>query len=286
MKVAFIVSTYNQAESLRKCLLGILAQTYRGFETLVADDGSGPETAAVIRRPEFAPLKIRHIWQADIGFRKTRVMNLAVASTDADYCVFIDGDTVPRADYVETHLRNSRPRCYLSGSRVNIPPHIHAQLSDEEILSNRMFELRFLTQRDPRMERYRHRLGHSRWKHLYDFLTYRPRVWFGSNSSGWRQDILKVNGWNETFGYGSEDRELGMRLSNAGVYSNYLKFTLIQAHLDHPVSPNAEQLRSNRRRFQRLYFVRETWSPLGIDTVLARERLEQEQRRHQFRPAA
>ncbi len=284
MKVALIISTYNQPESLRKVLLGALAQSYRDFETIIADDGSGPETATVLRRREFAPLKIRHIWQADIGFRKTRVMNLAVVSTDADYCVFLDGDSVPRADYVESHLRYSRPRCYLSGSRVNIPPHIHSQLTDEDILSNRMFDLRFLTAREPRMIRYRYRLGNTRWHRLFNFCTYRPRVWFGANSSGWRRDILKVNGWNETFGYGSEDRELGMRLSNAGVYSNYLKFSLVQGHLDHPVNPNAEQLRANRRRFQRLYFVRETWSPLGIDTVLERERLEQEQRR--YRPAA
>ena len=131
----------------------------------------------------------------------------------------------------------------------------------------------------------RFRIRDSRWKGLLNFITNRPRVWFGANASGWRKDILRVNGWNESFGYGSDDREFGMRLSNAGVTSRYLKFSLIQAHLDHPYHPNLEALRRNRRRFQRLFYVRERWSPLGIDTVIQRDQEEQAELRPSRRAA-
>ena len=286
MKTALIICAYNQPEPLRKTLLGVLSQTERNFETLIADDGSTAETAAVLRRPEFAPLNIRHLWIPDRGFRKTRAMNLAVASTDADYCIFLDGDSVPRKDFVEAHLSNRRPKCFLAGSRIHIPEAIHRNLSDEDILSNRLFDLDFLMDRDPkRFWRMRFRIRDSRWKGWLNFLTNRPRVWFGANSSGWRKDIVRVNGWNESFGYGSDDREFGMRLSNAGVTSRYLKFSLVQAHLDHPYHPNHEVLRRNRRKFQRLFFVREWWSPLGIDTVIQRDREEQAELRRTGRAA-
>ena len=276
MKTALIISTYNQHEQLRKSLLGVLAQTERNFETIVADDGSTPETAEVIARPEFAPLNIRHLWIHDRGWRKPRVMNLAVANTAADYCVFLDGDTIPRADYVESHLRHSRPRHYLSGGRINISPEFHARLSDEDILSNRVFAFQYLTDRDPRMSRYRYRLKKSPLESLYNLLTYRAWVWFGSNSSAWRKDILAVNGFNETFSYGSDDREFGLRMRNAGVRSRYLKFSLIQLHQDHPTNPNVAQARRNRWRFRKVFFTRETRSPLGVDTVLERDQVEQE----------
>ena len=42
-----------------------------------------------------------------------------------------------------------------------------------------------------------------------------------------------MNGFNESYGYGSEDRELGAWLRNSGVASRWLKFSLIQLHLSH-----------------------------------------------------
>ncbi len=286
MKTALIISTYNQHEQLRKSLLGVLAQTERNFETIVADDGSTPETAEAIAQPEFAPLRIKHVWIPDRGWRKPRVMNLAVAQTDADYCVFLDGDTIPRNDYVESHLRNSRPQCYLSGARINIVPELHERLTDDDILSNRVFDLKYLTARDPRMLRYRYRLGRSPLAPLYNALTYRAWVWFGSNSSAWRKDILAVNGFNETFSYGSDDREFGLRMRNAGIRSRYLKFSLIQLHLDHPTNPNVAQARRNRWRFRKVFFTRQTRSPLGIDTVLERDAAEREEFAYIHEPCA
>ena len=44
MRIAVIVTTYNRPDALSAVLEGYLAQTDRGFELLVADDGSTEET--------------------------------------------------------------------------------------------------------------------------------------------------------------------------------------------------------------------------------------------------
>ena len=46
--LAVIITTYNRPDALSAVLLGYLAQKDRGFEMIVADDGSTSETARII----------------------------------------------------------------------------------------------------------------------------------------------------------------------------------------------------------------------------------------------
>lgn len=47
--ISVIVSTYNSEEWLEKVLWGFHQQSYRDFEVVIADDGSGPRTKDLIR---------------------------------------------------------------------------------------------------------------------------------------------------------------------------------------------------------------------------------------------
>ena len=47
--VSIIVSTYNQPDWLYLSLFALLHQTIKDFEVVIADDGSGPRTADVVR---------------------------------------------------------------------------------------------------------------------------------------------------------------------------------------------------------------------------------------------
>ena len=162
MSTTVIVTTYNSPESLRKSLLGLTVQTHTDFETIVADDGSGAETELILKKRAFRSLGIRHLWQPDRGWRKPRMLNWAIAECQSDYIIFIDGDMIPRADFVESHLRERRPKTYISGNRVHIPEDVHPKFTDDDILTNRVFDVRELAKFEPKMRKQRRRLHPSR----------------------------------------------------------------------------------------------------------------------------
>jgi glycosyltransferase involved in cell wall biosynthesis len=272
MRVSLVISTYNEPAALRRCLLGVSVQTRMPDQIVVSDDGSADDTRHVLFRAEFAGLPLEHVWQEDAGWRKPRVMNLSLAHCTGDYVIFCDGDCVPRSDFIASHLRYSRPRTFLSGSIVDVPPQVHPRLTDEQILDNSAFSWAVLESLCPRMRRQRLRLHPGRWEPLLNLVTHRYCTLRGSNFSVWRVDLLRVNGCDENFGYGSEDRELGVRLRNAGVSSRWLKYSLVQLHLGHARHPDAARLKRQRRRFRRLFFTGATRVEPGIDTAVARGR--------------
>ncbi len=270
MNTAVILSTYNNPQALYKSLLGFTVQTHDDFELIVADDGSNASTAEILRRPEFGNLVIRHVWQSDEGFRKCRILNQAILASDADYLIFSDGDCIPRDDFVANHLRLSRPKTFVSANRVNVPEKIHIAFDDEDIRSNRIFEFDFLANQDPRLRKYRWRLSRRRWwQRCGDIVTWRYCVFTGCNGAAWRDDLINVNGFDEGFGYGSDDRELGVRLANLGIGSRFCKFSLIVIHQDHPYDYDQDVHRRNREVFKQRWRDGIVRAPCGIHEILS-----------------
>ncbi|MFM9057867.1 MAG: glycosyltransferase [Planctomycetaceae bacterium] len=269
--MTLLISTYNDVAALRRCLLGVLVQTRMPDQVIVSDDGSTPETQALLRRPEFATLPLEHVWQYDDRWRRPRALNLSLAHCTGDYAVFIDGDCIPRADYVAAHVRHSRPRTYVSGAQIPIPIDVHPSIPDAAILDQRAFSPGYLRGIYPGIESWRRRLEPGRGEAALNLLTWRYCTLRGSNFSAWMDDIRAVNGFDEAFGYGSDDREFGVRLRNAGVASRWLKYSLVQLHLNHRqgwVDPQAARLQ--RRKFRRLFLTGATRVEPGIDTAVAR----------------
>ncbi|MEM9687603.1 MAG: galactosyltransferase-related protein, partial [Bacteroidota bacterium] len=58
-------------------------------------------------------------------------------------------------------------------------------------------------------------------------------TWDGNNASGWKKDIIAVNGFDERMQYGGEDRELGERLVNYGIIPLQIRYSTVCLHLDH-----------------------------------------------------
>ncbi|MFZ9129836.1 MAG: glycosyltransferase, partial [Pseudomonadales bacterium] len=104
MLISVIFTTYNSPAWLEKVLWGFHAQSDRGFEIVIADDGSGEETKWVIDRfKSETDLEIKHVWQPDDGFRKCKILNKALLAADGKYFVVTDGDCIPRHDFVFEH---------------------------------------------------------------------------------------------------------------------------------------------------------------------------------------
>ncbi len=248
MKLSIIISTYNSEEWLHKVLLGFTIQTENDFEIIVADDGSTSKTVAVIEgfKSKFK-YPIKHVWHEDNGFRKCKILNQAIVKSNSEYLLFTDGDCIPRMDFVENHLKSKEIGYFLSGGYFKLPLAISAAISDADILEQKCFQISWLKRQGLGINFKWTKLSHNNYFAAFmNWLTPTKRSWNGHNSSGFKSDILAINGFNELLDYGGEDREMGERLFNNGLLSKQIRYSAICIHLDHARSyVNEEKIKFN-----------------------------------------
>ncbi len=238
MTLSVILSTYRSPEWLEKVLWGYLCQSRRDFELVIADDGSGEETARVIRACSAAGARagiaVRHVWQPDDGFRKSRILNRAIVAARGDYLVFSDGDCIPRRDFVAVHRAHAAKGRFLSGGYVKLPMGVSRAITRADVESGEAFSVRWIRSRGGRGYRRMAKLAVPGWAAAAaDRITTTRATWNGHNASGWRADLIAANGFDERMGYGGQDRELGERLENAGVRGRGIRYRALCVHLDH-----------------------------------------------------
>lgn len=235
MQASVILSTYNSPAWLAKVLWGYACQSCKDFEIVLADDGSGPQTADLVRqlRSELG-LALTHVWQEDRGFRKCRILNKAILQARAPYLLFSDGDCIPRRDFVETHLRRAEKGHFLSGSYYKLPMATSVAIGTSDIVSGRCFDPAWLRRQGLPFWRNTWKVACSeRLAPLLNRLTPAKCNLKGSNASAWLEDVLRVNGFDERMPWGGEDREFGVRLLNAGVKARHVRYDAACLHLDH-----------------------------------------------------
>lgn len=265
--VSVVVTTYNQPRALELVLWGYAAQTVRGFEVVVADDGSSEGTAALVARMRAATgLRIVHVWHEDRGFRKTEILNRAILAAGGDYLLFTDGDCVPRRDVVEVHGRLAAPGRFLSGGYLKLPADVTAAITPDDVRAMRVASRAWLRSRGWTPGRHALRLVDSALLGAaLDRVTPTRPTWNGHNASGWKVDLLRVNGYDLDMAYGGLDRALGERLENAGVRGAQVRFRAPVLHLHHERPyVDREKWRRNREfraRIRREGIVR---APRGI----------------------
>jgi glycosyltransferase involved in cell wall biosynthesis len=271
--VSVIVSTYDAPSSLRKVLAGFAAQAVSGFEVVVADDGSGPETRTIVEAMGAAfPGGLRHVWQEDRGFQKSRILNRALLVARGTYLIFTDGDCIPRRDFVRAHAARARPGHFLSGGCVKLPAGLSHEIDDAAVATGRAFETSWLRARGLRDMRGTTKLwAGGAAARLLERLTPTKPTWNGHNASGWKLDLIAVNGFDERMQYGGQDRELGERLVHAGVRPVQIRYSAIALHLDHPRAyKTAESLERNHAIRRETRTRRATWTDFGIVQMTSR----------------
>jgi glycosyltransferase involved in cell wall biosynthesis len=268
--VSVILSTYNQPRWLEKALWGYAAQRFADFEVLVADDGSGPETADVIARLQGRDgVRLVHVWHEDRGFRKTEILNRAILAARGDYLIFSDGDCIPHPNFVATHVRLAAERRFLSGGYLKLSLDLSEGITEDDVQSGRAFDRRWLRARGWQGGRRALRLpGSPAVAALLDALTPTGATWNGHNASTWREAIVAVNGFDLDMGYGGEDRALGERLVNLGYRGRRVRFRAPCLHLDHP-RPYADPavIGANRRRREEIRRTRDVRTHRGLAEV-------------------
>lgn len=234
-KISVIVSTYNAEEWLEKVLWGFNCQIFKDFEVVVADDGSGPKTKELLEElSKKVFYNIVHVWQEDDGFQKSRILNKAVEACSAEYIIMTDGDCIPREDFVEVHYINKEPGYFISGGYYMLPMNISKMITLEDIEKQNCFNIHWLMDKGIPKTFKNNKLTASGFiSKLLNTFTPTNASWNGHNSSGWKKDILNVNGFDERMQYGGQDRELGERLFNFGIKSKQLRYSAVCVHLDH-----------------------------------------------------
>jgi glycosyltransferase involved in cell wall biosynthesis len=265
--VSVIISTYNQPKWLTKALWGFEGQTATDFEIVIADDGSSKETKKVIQEfQQKNTLKIIHVWQEDDGFQKTKILNKAIQATQSDYLIFTDGDCIPRFDLVEKHLKMRKNNCFLSGGYFKLPEDISEKISEENIRSRECFDATWLVNQGLKKSFKLNKLTATGTKEKFlNWITPTKATWDGNNASGWRKDIVAVNGFDERMQYGGEDRELGERLMNLGVKPVQARYSLVTMHLEHPQGyVTDEMIEKNKQIRKQTKLHKSTWTPFGL----------------------
>jgi glycosyltransferase involved in cell wall biosynthesis len=253
VKIAVIVTTYNRPDALEAVLKGFDTQSDRGFEVLVADDGSTADTGDLIRsHAKTAGYPLHHVWQEDSGFRPGAARNRALALTTADYVIFTDGDCIPATDFVYRHHRLAQPGFFLGGNRILLSENFTARVLREHLpIHDWGFGLWLLAW----LRRDINRLLPLLHLPDGDFRLRYPRQWEGiktCNLSAWHKDLVYVNGFDETYsGWGLEDSDLVIRLINAGIRHKNARFATPLFHLWHRENDRS-RLPDNQRRLSEL----------------------------------
>ena len=261
--ISVIVTTYNREDALDAVLSALSRQSDRGFEVVIADDGSRPTTAAVVETwRTWLGVPLSHVWQMNTGFRAAEIRNRAILASRGDYCVFLDGDCIAPPDFVVRHRKLAEAGWFVTGNRVLLSQSLTAAVLRDHAQPHAWSVSRWIGQR---LRGGVNRLAALLRLPLGPLRKLRSRQWRGARSCNlavWRSDLERVDGFDASFtGWGREDSDLLIRLLRCGLRRKDGRFATGVIHLWHPqidrthLAANdgrlAAVLQSERKRAQR-----------------------------------
>lgn len=261
ISTTLIIPTYNWAKALELVLLSLKKQTQFPDEVIIADDGSTEETKLLVEefQKDFS-IPIKHLWHKDKGFRKTIIINKAIAESKGDYIIQIDGDCIMHKRFIEDHISEIEKETYLFGSRVSLK-----EYCVPELYKKKKIKFSFLSKALKKRGR---SLYIPVFAKRYKREPTMSRKVRGCNLSYWKQDFIDVNGYNEDItGWGREDTELIIRIMNNGIYGKRLKFRGIVYHIWHNEF-SKDRLVENHKIQSETIKNKVVWCNNGIDKYL------------------
>lgn len=251
--ISVIVTTYEREDALNAVLRSLARQTDRRFEVVVADDGSGPGTAALVEqwKPRLG-VALAHVWQEHRGFRAAEMRNRAVLAAHGAYCVFLDGDCLARPDFIATHRRLAERGWFVTGNRALMLAALSAAVLREGLEPEHWGLREWIAQR---LHGGLNRMPPVLQLPLGPLRKLRASAWRGARSCNlavWRADLDRVDGFDAAYsGWGREDSDLLVRLLRAGVRRKDGAFATGVLHLWHPEADRTG-LADNERRLDRV----------------------------------
>ena len=247
--ISIIVTTYNREDALDAVLRSLARQSDPAFEIIVADDGSGPNTAKLIDiwKSKIGH-RLEHVWHPDLGFRAAEIRNRAILAARGAYCVFLDGDCIVRPDFVASHRRLAEAGWFVTGNRVLLSPELTTKVLQEKLTPEAWTVAHWLAER---WHNGINRLSAVLYLPLGPLRRIRQSVWQGARSCNlaiWRSDLDRVDGFDADYsGWGKEDSDIIIRLLHARVRRKDGLFATGVIHLWH-AEADRSQLSENERK--------------------------------------
>ncbi len=217
MKLSVILNTFNRPEYTKLALISLKHQSRPPDEVVVSDDGSSDSQLPTLR--ELAPglpFRLLFVTQEHNGFQLARCRNNGLLASSGDYLSFMDQDLLLTHDYLATHLQFARSGSFLVPQVIILSEEQSGQIKPEQIEQGEFSSILTGNQLSKNRKQYREDAFYQLARR-FGYRTHRPKL-KGGLFSIHRQDILKVNGYDEEYrGWGNEDDDLGRRLYAATI---------------------------------------------------------------------
>jgi len=239
-KTTIIISVYKDTEALGFILDSLEHQTVLPDEIIVSEDGDSVEMHDFISTHKDPFPNLIHLTQADDGWRKNIAMNNAIKAASNEYLIFIDGDCVPYSSFIQAHAENAEHGIVLCGKRFELGPKFSERVKRHE-LTVLDIEKKFLW--------YLPSMIRDDARHPEDGLTFKSHSFIsrqihkryvrhiiGCNWSCYKEDFLKINGFDETYRLPAEGEDVdpSWRFRGIGIELKSCRNNANILHLYHP----------------------------------------------------
>ncbi|MBS0365021.1 MAG: glycosyltransferase [Proteobacteria bacterium] len=106
--VSVVLPSFNRLRYLRRAIESVYAQTFTGWELIIADDGSDCETRQYLQSLTPDP-RVRILWLAHTG-SPSKVRNAALSMAAGEYVAFLDSDDLWAATKLQRQIETLRAR--------------------------------------------------------------------------------------------------------------------------------------------------------------------------------
>jgi len=226
--ISLIISFYKRLDFLELILLSLDKQSYRTFEVIIAEDNNDPLTVEFLSKARaMHQYSIQHVSQEDSGFRKTRILNLALKSAKGEKIVFIDGDCLAHRHFLKEYNKAITELCFCYGRRVFLSKKL-TDILIKSISVDKVSTIRAFLYGGKS-------IGAGFYLPFIKNIDKQHRRILGCNWGILKSNILKVNGFDEDYncaGVG-EDFDIDWRLKKSGLKVKSMKGKAIVFHLYH-----------------------------------------------------
>lgn len=232
-----IISVYKDTRNL-ECILDALSiQTVKPAEIIISEDGDSPQMNKFVSAIKEQWPQLVHLTQEDKGFRKNRALNRAINQAQNDLLIFIDGDCMPHKEFIRAHTDNCQPGSVAIGRRAEIGP-IFSSICKNSHFFRRLiqYKLFYIPMILPlSLDKGKNIESGIFSRFLHNKNIHKKAGLLGCNFSIYKQDIEKINGFNEDYIYPGigEDSDIEWRLSQSNIKGVNIKFLAIEYHLYH-----------------------------------------------------